>query len=105
MAGTTSRTSRPYAVEWDGGKWSSATLDRWNLSHPAAHHSLGSGNPLFGTQGRFANRPYPGLECGSEAAALEFRRKGGSFAAALQSAPRIFMVSGCPSADGHERLF
>jgi len=45
------------------------------------------------------------LECGSEAAAMEFRPNGGSFVAALhQSAPLIFMVSGCPPADGHERL-
>jgi hypothetical protein len=44
------------------------------------------------------------LECGSARyrGSLEFQ--GGSFAAALQGASRIFMVSGCPSADGRERL-
>ena len=30
--------------------------------------------------------------------------QGGSSAAALQGASRVFMGSGCPSADGHERL-
>jgi hypothetical protein len=34
----------------------------------------------------------PILECGSEAAAVEFRQHGGSFAAALQGASRISMV-------------
>jgi len=49
----------------------------------------------------------PPKSSGSAAApATAFWRgyQGGSFAAALQGAPRIFMVSACPSAGGHERL-
>ena len=36
------------------------------------------------------------MECGSVSYRLWFGFQGGSFAAALQGAVRIFMVSGCP---------
>jgi len=44
------------------------------------------------------------LECGSASYRLSFGFQGGSSAAALQGAARIFVVSGRLSADGHERL-
>jgi len=44
------------------------------------------------------------LECGSASYRRLLAFNGGSPAAALHDELRIFMVSGCPSADGHERL-
>ena len=40
------------------------------------------------------------LECGSASYRLQLGMKGGSFAAALQGAARIFMLPGYPSAAG-----
>jgi len=44
------------------------------------------------------------LECGSASCRLSFGFEGRNSAAALQGASRIFMVSGCLLADGHEGL-
>jgi len=44
------------------------------------------------------------LECGSVSYRRSLEFHGGSFAAALHDGLRILMVSGCPSADEHERL-
>jgi len=54
---------------------------------------------------RFENACAEGtLECGSGSYRRSFVFHGGSFAAALHDPLGILMVSGCPSADGHERL-
>jgi len=44
------------------------------------------------------------LECGSVSYRRSLEFQCGSFAAALHDGLRIFMLSGCPAADGHERL-
>jgi len=43
------------------------------------------------------------MECGSASYRPSLEFQGGSFAAALHDALRIFMISGCQSANEHER--